>query len=378
MNQAGTSGAVNIYEGTVHQCIFSGNSAEVDGGAIQGGNRLVISDCILSNNSSNRYGGGMFFSECQYLAIDRCLFEGNTAIEGGACEFWSVQSFETTNCIWTGNRAFTHGGALFIGGTYSGSIINNTFYDNHAELSGGAVIAFNTNESLIRNTVFWLNNASEGSDIVVTDEFGAGMPARVLVDHTVLVRSNCKQEGSECSIEFGERVIEENPCLSDPENLEFSPCRRSNCIDTGSVNGSPHVDFKGDLRPVGSGIDIGAIEVQEVFDDGFHIIMENSNVTAGDPFRLDMLSVVHNQPMDVEGVLILEIGGLYYYYPEWKKELALFDVPIQYNRWESNVFNFQWPDNLGSMSGLCFWGGLINAESKQLFGQIHNVYWSYY
>ena len=376
-NEASNAGAVIIYEGAIEHCRFDGNYADIDGGAMVCGN-VLITDSALVNNQCNRYGGGIDGSEAENLVLDRCTFKGNTAVEGGACELRNVQFFDITNCIWTNNRAFSYGGALLTEGIYSGSIVNNTFFNNTAEISGGAIVAFNVNHVLVRNSILWMNQSPSGEAVYLTDVFKPGTSAQADIDYSVVMKSECFVEGEGCSISFGDRIIEESPGLTDPENGNYQPGHFSNCIDTGMAGGSTTMDVNGDPRTAGAGIDIGAIEVQEVLPEGFHIFMADTNITTGDLFSLDILGVINGTSSALEGMLLLEINGAYYFYPEWMPEPVSFAVPVTYPRWGKEVFHFSWPDKTGGMTGLHFMGGLFNPETMDLAGCIDAVDWSYY
>jgi len=104
-NRSGSGGAVDTYEATANNCIFSGNSA-YHGGAISGG----------------------------VQSIENCIFTGNTAEQGGALR--GIQGSTIRNSIFTGNRA-EQGGVLYATG-HGPSLISCTLSDNSAR-NGNAV-----------------------------------------------------------------------------------------------------------------------------------------------------------------------------------------------------------------------------------------------
>jgi PKD repeat protein len=105
-------------------CVLSGNSADLDGGGAIGG---TLSNCILIGNSAGRDGGGAT------AILNNCILSGNSAGRdgGGVCRGLS------TNCTLSGNSAKLGGGAS--GGTLNNCIVYYNSATNGANYLGGTL-----------------------------------------------------------------------------------------------------------------------------------------------------------------------------------------------------------------------------------------------
>ncbi|MFH1279240.1 MAG: right-handed parallel beta-helix repeat-containing protein [Candidatus Eisenbacteria bacterium] len=85
-------------------CIFSGNTATGDGGAVSGGSGYPrITNCLFENNSANRGGAIALAYSDQW--IDRCTFTGNRAVDGGAVFIRSASACTLVSCTFADNEA---------------------------------------------------------------------------------------------------------------------------------------------------------------------------------------------------------------------------------------------------------------------------------
>ena len=97
----------------VKNCILEGNRADHGGGAYEG----TLINCILTGNMADSYGGGSRDS-----TLNNCLLTGNAANllhGGGACSSY------LNNCTLSGNTAAGNGG-----GAYDSTIRNCIIWDN--------------------------------------------------------------------------------------------------------------------------------------------------------------------------------------------------------------------------------------------------------
>ena len=216
------------------------------GGGIYGNGTLAtIQHNIISGNRaalfmfpSSGFGGGLYDCDgtIQYNIISK---NEVTCDEGGAgggglcyCD-GTIQ-----NNIISNNSAlgfgFTGGGGL---GSCNGTIRNNTIFGNSAGDYGGGLSGCN---GTITNCIIRQNTADEGAQL-----YASSTP-------------------SYCCIQDwpggGTGNISDNPRLVDPESDDFHLQPDSPCIDIGTSIPGLTEDFEGDLRPRGSGYDIGADE----------------------------------------------------------------------------------------------------------------------
>lgn len=128
----------------IKNCVFEGNEAGVDGGAIAV-DKFVYFDLISTSfvlNKAVNNGGALFLGE--YAAIygaDSLIFKGNEAKNGGALFLDVSTSLSGSAIVFDSNRAnIGTGGAISAGlGAYGFDFSNSSFINNYAEAGGGAI-----------------------------------------------------------------------------------------------------------------------------------------------------------------------------------------------------------------------------------------------
>lgn len=168
----GKGGAVylNGY-GDILNSTFRRNNATYDGGAICRG--TVISetgnlvDCIFEENTASN-GGAIFWALAKSSNITNCVFTHNSAKSGGAGYIAGNHVLGTTlsDSTFTDNFADTDGGALYWG-NYNGSVLNSNFKNNSANSKGGSIF-WQQREGLIDNCTFEDSKAATGGTIFFT------------------------------------------------------------------------------------------------------------------------------------------------------------------------------------------------------------------
>jgi hypothetical protein len=145
---------------TVSDCSLTGNSADAYGGGIfnagfRGSATLNIINSTLSDNLAARSGGGVFnggggLSGKTTLSVANSALNGNSAAFGGGI-FNNGTSFGSTtmsvaNSTLSGNSAIYDGGGIYNSGGVSGSaaltVVNSTLSGNSASVGGIYNIVF--------------------------------------------------------------------------------------------------------------------------------------------------------------------------------------------------------------------------------------------
>ena len=105
--------AVVVGEGmpvAIDNCVFLGNTAETSAGAIDSeAGRPLITNCLFFDNSGDK--GGAIDASYGDLEMERCTFAGNSAIEGGALYVKYPYDVALSNCTFAFNGA-AQGGAI--------------------------------------------------------------------------------------------------------------------------------------------------------------------------------------------------------------------------------------------------------------------------
>ncbi len=122
---------------TLSNCVFERNEGGFlsPGGALLNCQRVFILDCEFSNNKApSGNGGGLRVNASQSSAgaVQRCVFDGNSANFGGAL---FGQKLEVSSSEFVENAATMQGGAVF-----GARVVTTSFFlRNRAESSGGAI-----------------------------------------------------------------------------------------------------------------------------------------------------------------------------------------------------------------------------------------------
>ncbi len=268
-NNSGGVAAGSVFNGQNYvflRCRFLGNTADSTpalsigfGGGL--GGVFVVDRCFFGQNvatgnpSTSLPGvGGAVGLDSGDMSFLQCIFEGNTANQGGALAAFNGcaghKRFE--NCLFLGNVALQDGGVLAVTSTITGTIdfVNCTMADNLA-LSQG---------NLLRTLGGW---SSAGVDFVNSIIRG-GTPGVSMVsvaqNNLTLTPTfkHCDIEGGWTGPGFGN--FDADPLFEDAMNGDYRIRPDSPCVDTGlTLTGANAVveDFDGDPRPLFGGVDIG-------------------------------------------------------------------------------------------------------------------------
>jgi len=221
---------------------------------------------FIQGNIAYHDGGGI---NCYWDAMP--TLNGNILLEniasrgGGIC--CGCASPLILNNIIYGNFAQSYeGGGICCIGSFT-SITNNTIIENTAGTGigkGGGIYGADS-ALLVTNTILRRNNASIGSEICVS---------KLIMGYSTITISWSDVEGginscyvdTGCTLNWGDGMIDADPCFADPENRDLhllypSPCR--NTGDNAAVVDSD--DFEGDPRIAGGIVDMGADEFYNHF-----------------------------------------------------------------------------------------------------------------
>ncbi|CAN5275471.1 hypothetical protein BH11PLA2_BH11PLA2_31310 [soil metagenome] len=176
----GSGGAIVLINETLtlSDCVITGSSAALDGGAIYAfdfGAQVLLNRCTFSGNTASRFGGAINMYRGGTLNANNCTFNGNTAQLGGAITAIPIAVTNTVNlvfrnCTITGNTASSGGGIASYSTaamTIDSSIVSGNTANNYPDLRASvtATISFSAIGSADGFTANSSNNLPFGSDL---------------------------------------------------------------------------------------------------------------------------------------------------------------------------------------------------------------------
>ena len=233
---------------------ISGNTATTHGGGMYNNNSSpVLTNVTISGNTAN-YGGGMCNFRSSSPTLTNVSIRGNSASYGGGI-YDTLNSIPSiTNVIISGNIASLAGGAIYNTTNSSSVIINATISGNTASLAGGAIYNATNSSPGIYNTIIWGNN---------TGLFNAAncMPTlrNCLIQEINEDTADCISAATVDSASLFMAAISHTRASS--TSGDYSLKINSPVINMGNnAYNSTTNDIAGNLRIIGTAIDLGAYE----------------------------------------------------------------------------------------------------------------------
>lgn len=119
----------------IDNCIFRGNVAQENGGAVGGaGGAPIITNSLFLDNVAVK--GAAIDAAFGGLTLAYCTFAGNFAVDGGAVYISNIYDNQVTGCTFVGNEAERGGAVTIETSTNAPVIISNTIMAYSAEGEG--------------------------------------------------------------------------------------------------------------------------------------------------------------------------------------------------------------------------------------------------
>ena len=139
----GLGGAIDwvASSGTIVDTRFTDNHADYGGGVYFGENSInsIIENCLFEGNDA-KYNGGAIDCNASSMYLTNTVFDGNVAQFGAAlCRETNAKSGSGANNTFKNNHAIVVGAALGWMGSIGITIKNYTFINNSADVAGGAI-----------------------------------------------------------------------------------------------------------------------------------------------------------------------------------------------------------------------------------------------
>ena len=181
--------AIYLFEGdlVVSNCVFTGNSANEQGGAVWIDSTDTPSprfvNCTFDSNAAagNRGGAVYFESGVGSPVFSNCTFEANTAGDsiderGGAIYGENGTTLYVIDSMFTNNGAYDEGGAIGLIGDANGMTLeawNTEFWNNTGDDAGGAIYMSSYGSGhVISNCVFAGNVATNNGGAIYGEDGG--------------------------------------------------------------------------------------------------------------------------------------------------------------------------------------------------------------
>ncbi len=157
----GAGGAIYCDSGgpTIADCSFTRNEADYGGGICHIYSSPTITGCSFSGHLAWYEGGGVL-SLVSSPTIRDCVFSDNVSdyFWGGGISFVSSNA-SVASCVFSGNLSQEYGGGVFC--DHSADTISNClFVDNYGSQGGGGMGCFAVPSPVVRNCTFWRNEAN--------------------------------------------------------------------------------------------------------------------------------------------------------------------------------------------------------------------------
>jgi CSLREA domain-containing protein len=138
------------------------NGRESDGGAVYNNGTTTLRDCVLSGNSANGQGGGIYNSWGGTLTVSNSTLSGNSA-HGDGGGIYNLGTLTVSNSTLSGNSANRFaGGGIYNFGTLT--VSNSTLSGNSASSRGGGISNDSRSVTLINSTVVGNRADADGVD----------------------------------------------------------------------------------------------------------------------------------------------------------------------------------------------------------------------
>lgn len=105
------------------------------------------------------------------------------------------------------------------------------------------------------------------------------------------------------------------------------------------------------------------------------LILSQSIFHPGDRFLLtaQISNFGQDAYMDQPFVILLDVMGNWYWYPDWTEDFSFERVDLQPGTMESSIMDFNWPEGSGSSYGVKFIGALLEEDFSAIMGTWDSV-----
>ncbi len=267
-------------EATLGENTVTSNTAAFGGGIQIVESVVTLTKNVVNGNTAKERGGGVFLGSSGNATLNGNTVTHNVADAGGGLFLRASAATLSENVI-EYNTVNQSGGGLYLREGSNAELVNNIIADNQADVAGSGLYVAGSSSRLLHTTI--ARNSGGQSTGVYVDEDASGntsvvtLTNNILVSHTIGIyvttgntatltvtlwgsgawANNNPFEGPGTIVST--RNYEGDPAFVDPDAGDYHIGFNSAAIDTGANVGIT-VDIDGEVRPVGTGYDIGADE----------------------------------------------------------------------------------------------------------------------
>ncbi len=111
---------------------------------------------------------------------------------------------------------------------------------------------------------------------------------------------------------------------------------------------------------------------------GVNLILNRNFFLPHDPFLLQAtLSNAESSIRHVDYYVLLDVYGIYFYYPEWTENPGFESRNLEPGLTEHMVLEFEWPETDSAAEDIIFWAALLDSGTADLFGEFDYVTFGY-
>jgi len=166
----GQGNAVSVAELTFRK----GSSADGGGAIKMKGGKLRLADCNFIGNSAATSGGAVYAGNCEWLKVENCRFEENTAgstTQGGGAIYGGVRISVVNTSFWKNEASY--GGAVYCAAT--NTFVNCSVFKNSAWQTGGGIYSGGSNDMVaVINCTLQANSANCQENSAANYDGGGG------------------------------------------------------------------------------------------------------------------------------------------------------------------------------------------------------------
>lgn len=254
------------YGPSVLGCTFTGNMVYYAGGALYNDAMTTVNKCRFQGNAAVR-GGAVFDYYTSTSSLANSIFDSNRAGNGGAIyndeNATTIRYCVFLNNVATSNLSMGYGGAIYNSYGSTTPIVNCTFYGNNA-VTGGALYN-ESSASTLENVIAWGNTATSAPSLKVIGS--SYLPYVSFSD----IEGGCTYT-SLCTRNNMPGNIDADPKFVDAAGGNLQLQGSSPCVDTGNTSnyayppdilGQSWVDIQGIGNEGSMYTDMGAYEYHQ-------------------------------------------------------------------------------------------------------------------